>query len=124
MVADVLQGHGVGAWLLEHPAAAARRRGLGRFVAQTLGTNYPMQHVFRHSGFNCAERWVDGVIEVAFPIAPTQRYLEAVLQPDAVSVRAQLGQIAPAGSGGLGLILEREARRGSSCGPAGRMGWT
>jgi GNAT superfamily N-acetyltransferase len=104
VVADALQGHGAGALLLEHLAGAARRRGVACFVAQTLGTNYPMQHVFRHSGFNCVERWVDGVVEVSFPIAPTQRYLEAVIERDRHSVRACLGGLSARGRG-LGLVL-------------------
>jgi GNAT superfamily N-acetyltransferase len=109
VVADALQGHGVGALLLEHLAGAARRRGVASFVAQTLGGNYAMQHVFRHAGFNCVERWTDGVIEVSFPIAPTQRYLESVIQRDAVSVRARLANIPRTGKGGLGLVVRTEA---------------
>ena len=109
VVADALQGHGVGALLLEHLAAAARRRGVANFVAQTLGSNYPMQHVFRHAGFNCVERWVDGVIEVSLPIAPTQRYLEAVIERDVLSVRARLGATSRATGGGLGLVLPTHA---------------
>ena len=88
VVADALQGRGVGALLLEHLAAAARRRGIASFVAQTLGSNYAMQHVFRHAGFKCVERWADGIIDVSFPIAPTQRYLEAVMHRDLLSIRA------------------------------------
>ncbi len=109
VVADALQGHGVGAMLLEHLAGAARRRGVASFYAQTLGGNYAMQHVFRHAGFNCVERWVDGVIEVSFPIAPTQRYLEAVMQRDLVSVRARLAGIPRPARGGLGLVVRTEA---------------
>ena len=118
VVADVLQGHGVGGILLEHLAGAARRRGVASFYAQTLGGNYAMQHVFRHAGFNCVERWVEGVIELSFPIAPTQRYLEAVIQRDALSVRARLADIPRAAGGGLGLMVRTEAEAataGAAC---------
>ena len=82
VVADPFQGHGLGTLLLEHLAVAARRRGIATFEAQTLSTNYPMQGVFGQTGFDCVQRWGDGVVEVSFPIAPTQRYLEAVINRD------------------------------------------
>jgi GNAT superfamily N-acetyltransferase len=102
VVADAFQGHGLGTLLLEHLAVAARRRGVGTFEAQTLGTNYPMQGVFGQTGFDCTQRWGDGVVEVSFPIAPTQRYLEAVINRDLLAVRAWLEPImGPAGPGGV-----------------------
>jgi GNAT superfamily N-acetyltransferase len=103
VVADALQGHGVGSLLLEHLAAAARRRGMTTFVAHTLGTNYPMQNVFRHAGFVCSQRWADGVVEVSFPIAPTQSYLRAVIERELESVRPRLARVATSGRGGLGV---------------------
>src|SRR6187402_1723857 len=38
-VADALHGNGIGTLLLEHLASLARRQGIERFVAETLGTN-------------------------------------------------------------------------------------
>ena len=67
VVVDALQGHGLGTLLLEHLAVAARRRGVGTFEAQTLGTNYGMQAVFAQTGFACVQRWGDGVVEVCSP---------------------------------------------------------
>jgi GNAT superfamily N-acetyltransferase len=109
VVADVLQGHGLGSLLLEHLAVAARRRGVGTFVAHTLGTNYPMQNVFRHAGFICSQRWADGVVEVSFPIAPTQSYLRALIERDLESVRPRLARVATSGSGGLGVACRTMA---------------
>jgi GNAT superfamily N-acetyltransferase len=109
VVADALQGHGLGALLLEHLAVAARRRGVATFVAHTLGTNYPMQKVFRHAGFRCSQRWADGVVEVSFPIAPTQAYLQAVIERDLQSVRSRLASVPRAGSGGLGVACRSAA---------------
>jgi GNAT superfamily N-acetyltransferase len=109
VVADALQGHGLGSLLLEHLAVAARRRGVATFVAHTLGTNYPMQHVFRHAGFICSQRWADGAVEVSFPIAPTQSYLRAVIERDLESVRPRLAQVATSGSGGVGVACRTMA---------------
>jgi GNAT superfamily N-acetyltransferase len=110
VVADALQGHGLGTLLLEHLVAAARRRGVGGFEAQTLGTNYQMLRVFGQTGFDCVQRWADGVVEVSFSIAPTQRYLEAVINRDLLAVRAWLRPfLGSDGAGGLGLVCPTRA---------------
>lgn len=46
VVSDEHQGRGIGTALLEHLAAAARERGITRFVAQTLAHNDRMLGVF------------------------------------------------------------------------------
>jgi GNAT superfamily N-acetyltransferase len=105
VVADALQGHGLGTLLLEHLAAAARRRGVTVFEAQTLGSNHAMQKLFLHTGFACDQRWNAGVIEVAFPILPTQRYLETLLDRDARAGHAWLApRLEPPGPGRLGVV--------------------
>lgn len=78
VVTDRFQGLGLGTLLLEHLAAAARRRGIARFFAETLATNEAMQDVFRHAGFPVEHRWDQGVVDVTFPIAPCDAYLDAV----------------------------------------------
>ena len=50
VVADEHQGRGIGTALLEHLAAAARERGITRFVADTLPENRRMLEVFRAAG--------------------------------------------------------------------------
>jgi GNAT superfamily N-acetyltransferase len=109
VVADALQGHGLGSLLLEHLAVAARRRGIATFVAHTLSTNYPMQNVFRHAGFACEQRWADGLIELSFPIAPTQHYLQAVLERELRSIRPRFAQVPETRSGGLGIACRTAA---------------
>ena len=52
VVADEHQGRGIGTVLLEHLAAAARERGITRFVAETLPDNRRMLEVFRAAGFD------------------------------------------------------------------------
>lgn len=68
VVADAYQHLGLGTYLLERLAAAARDRGVAFFEAETLARNYLMREVFRHAGYPCEERQVDGVVEVKFPI--------------------------------------------------------
>lgn len=90
VVADEVQGHGVGTLLLEHLAVAARHRGRSSFYADTLVTNDQMQDVFRRAGFPSRTRFADGVVRVTFPIAPNQVYLDSVLARQAASARAWL----------------------------------
>lgn len=72
VVRDDQQGRGVGSILLEHLAAAARERGIGRFVAETLPMNQRMLGTFRESGFEVSAHRNDDVIEVTFGIDATQ----------------------------------------------------
>lgn len=97
-VSDVHQGRGLGSVLLEHLAAAARERGIDRFVADTLPANARMIRVFSDAGYDVRQRYEDGVISLEFRIDPTQRSLDVVAsreqRTDAASMRALL---APAG---------------------------
>lgn len=68
VVADAYQHLGLATYLLGRLAAAARERGVSVFEAETLERNRLMREVFRHSGFPCEERYVDGVVEVTLPI--------------------------------------------------------
>jgi len=51
LVADSEHGHGVGSLLLEHLAAAARKRGIRVFVAEVRRDNHAMLGVFTDAGF-------------------------------------------------------------------------
>jgi RimJ/RimL family protein N-acetyltransferase len=70
VVADAHQGHGLCTMLLHRLAAAAPSHGITRFVAETLPGNHRMQRVFLDAGYPVRSRFVDGVVEVEFPIAP------------------------------------------------------
>jgi acetyl coenzyme A synthetase (ADP forming)-like protein len=85
VVADAVQGRGLGTILLEHLATAARQRGISQFVADTLLLNSDMLRVFRHAGFEEQEEASEGIVRVTFPIAPTDAYQEAVDQRDRVA---------------------------------------
>jgi acyl-CoA synthetase (NDP forming)/GNAT superfamily N-acetyltransferase len=74
-VSDAHQGRGLSSVLLEHLAAAARENGITRFIAEVLPRNRKMLTVFREAGYEVASRFDDGVIEVQFDLAPTDRSL-------------------------------------------------
>ncbi|ACQ80185.1 GCN5-related protein N-acetyltransferase [Beutenbergia cavernae DSM 12333] len=79
-VADAYQGRGLGSILLEHLAAAARERGIRRFVADVLPGNAKMINVFTEAGYDVTQRFDDGVISVEFRIDPTERSLAVMAQ--------------------------------------------
>ncbi len=75
LVEDAHQGRGLGSVLLEHLAAAARERGIERFVAEVLAQNSRMVRVFRDAGYQAERSFEDGVVHLTFPIAPTDAAL-------------------------------------------------
>jgi acyl-CoA synthetase (NDP forming)/RimJ/RimL family protein N-acetyltransferase len=72
VVEDGHQGRGLGSILLEHLAAAARERGLGRFVAEVLGENGQMIRVFRDAGYRVSRAIEEGVLHLEFAIDQTE----------------------------------------------------
>ena len=78
LVEDAHQSRGVGSILLEHLAQAARERGIGKFVAETLPQNDKMITVFSEAGYTMASRLADGVVHVAFEIRPTDHSIEVM----------------------------------------------
>ncbi|WP_435818202.1 bifunctional acetate--CoA ligase family protein/GNAT family N-acetyltransferase [Micromonospora matsumotoense] len=75
VVEDAHQGRGIGSVLLEHLADAARRAGIGHFVAEVLPTNGAMLRVFADFGYQVQRQFADGVVHLTFPIAPTEATL-------------------------------------------------
>jgi acyl-CoA synthetase (NDP forming)/GNAT superfamily N-acetyltransferase len=73
VVADAQQGRGIGSILLEHLAAAARERGIKRFVAEVLAENSRMVRVFTDAGYSAEYEYDSGVVHLTFPIAPTEQ---------------------------------------------------
>lgn len=78
VVEDLHQGRGLGALLLEHLQAAARERGVQRFVATVLPSNRTMVAVFRSAGFEITREWAGGHVELTFPIEETPASREVV----------------------------------------------
>jgi acyl-CoA synthetase (NDP forming)/GNAT superfamily N-acetyltransferase len=75
-VEDSHQKRGLGSILLEHLAAAARERGIGRFVADVLAENPNMIHVFREAGYQVRSGLEEGVVHLEFAIDPTEQSVE------------------------------------------------
>ncbi|HXH56854.1 GNAT family N-acetyltransferase [Iamia sp.] len=73
-------GRGMATVMLEYLAAAARDVGITGFSAQVLPTNRRMQGVFKQVGFEVTSRFSDGVIEVEFPIEPTEEAMAAMAE--------------------------------------------
>jgi acyl-CoA synthetase (NDP forming)/RimJ/RimL family protein N-acetyltransferase len=71
-IEDAHQGRGVGSIFLEHIAAAARERGISRFVADVLPTNGKMLHVFQDAGYVVEQEFEDGVVRLSFDLEPTE----------------------------------------------------
>ncbi len=101
VVEDAHQGRGLGSVLLEHLAAAARERGLRRFVADVLAENPRMVRIFLDAGYSATRSYESGVIRLTFPIEPTDtsvavaaereqrseaRSIERLLTPRSVAV--------------------------------------
>ncbi|PSL00663.1 acyl-CoA synthetase (NDP forming) [Murinocardiopsis flavida] len=71
VVEDAHQGRGLASVLLEHIGAAARERGVRRFVADVLPENRRMINVFREAGFTAQQTFDEGVIRLTLDIEPT-----------------------------------------------------
>ena len=89
-VADSEQGRGIGTRLLERLAARAAGVGIERFVAEVLHENRSMLGVFERAGFELTRELADGVVEVQFPIALTERFELSVEERDHTAVVASL----------------------------------
>lgn len=113
-VDDANNGRGLAGLMLEYLAAAARERGVRRFAASTLPHNRKMLSVFRHAGFDVASRVEDGVVELSFPIDPTDASVAAFERreraAESASVRPLLepSSVAVIGvgrDGGVGAVI-------------------
>jgi acetyl coenzyme A synthetase (ADP forming)-like protein len=109
-VADEFQHRGIGSRLLERLAVHARREGIERFVAQVLPANLAMLAVFGDAGFEVTRRYVDGVVEVEFALAPSEVVLERIADRDHSAVSASLARFFEPRSV---AVVGASARRGS-----------
>src|SRR3954447_3575804 len=71
LVEDQHQGRGIAQILLEHLAQAARERGIERFIAEVLPDNQRMIQTFRDAGYRVVSAYDEGVLQLEFPIEPT-----------------------------------------------------
>jgi acyl-CoA synthetase (NDP forming)/GNAT superfamily N-acetyltransferase len=93
VVEDAHQGRGIGSMLLEHLAEAARQVGIDRFVAEVLPMNGGMLRVFRDAGYQVRRAYVDGVVHLDFPIAPTARSLEVQHRREHLTESASIARL-------------------------------
>ncbi|XVQ09031.1 GNAT family N-acetyltransferase [Spirillospora sp. CA-255316] len=127
LVEDAHQGRGLGAVLLEHIAAAARERGVDRFVASVLPDNRRMTRVFREVGYRAEQRFEDGVIEMRLDLEPTETSVEVMAarehRAESRSIQRLLfpGSVAVVGASraahSVGQTVLRHLLRGDFSGP-------
>lgn len=80
LVQDDHHGRGAANILLEHLAQIGRECGVERFFAEMLTQNRSMVQVFVRAGYLVKPELEDGFITVDFPIDPTQRSKDVMLQ--------------------------------------------
>jgi acyl-CoA synthetase (NDP forming)/GNAT superfamily N-acetyltransferase len=98
LIEDAHQRRGLGSVLLEHLAAAARERGITRFVAEVLSQNGGMVRVFLDAGYSAKRSYEDGVVHLTFPIAPTEQSLAVAQEREQRSESRSIGRLLQPGS--------------------------
>ena len=93
VVEDDQQRRGLATVMLEHLAAVARSNGIERFDAETLPDNRAMMDVFRHAGFDVTSHFDAGVIDVSFPLAPSEVLDEHIEERERRAVVASISRI-------------------------------
>jgi acetyl coenzyme A synthetase (ADP forming)-like protein len=93
VVEDGQQRRGLATVMLEHLAAVARSNGIVRFDAETLPDNRAMMDVFRHAGFDVTSHFDSGVIDVSFPLAPSEVLDEHIEERERGAVVASIRRI-------------------------------
>ena len=68
-VVDEHQGQGIGAALMRHLAAIARRSGLNELIAEVLPENVSMLKVFENSGFHFTKKRTSECVHVALSLS-------------------------------------------------------
>jgi len=111
MVEELWHGHGVGTLLLEHLAAAQRRRGTSTFRAEVLSHNVPMLRVFAAAGFQVVRHDDDGVATLQMETFATDAAVEAT---DARERQAETRSLQPLLSPKVVAVVGAGRRRGGT----------
>jgi acetate---CoA ligase (ADP-forming) len=90
LVADSLQGFGIGTRLLDALVERGRTRGVAAFHAWVLPENRRMLDVFAESGFAMKSTTAQGVIEVVLSLAPAARREAKAAARASMAARASL----------------------------------
>jgi len=93
LIEDAHQGRGIGQLLLEHLAQAAQERGITRFVAEVLPENRRMAAVFADAGYRISKGIEDGVLNVEFPILPTNTWVGVMERREHRAERASMERL-------------------------------
>ena len=127
VVEDDQQKRGLATVMLEHLAAVARSNGIERFDAEILPDNRRMLDVFHHAGFAVTSHFDDGVIDISFPLAPSENLDEHVEDRERSAVIASIRRILCPSSiavigasrtpGTIGFELVHNLVRGGFTGP-------
>ncbi|GAA0540898.1 GNAT family N-acetyltransferase [Saccharopolyspora subtropica] len=108
VVEDQHQGRGLGSILLEHLAAAARERGLRRFVAEVLAENSKMVRVFLDAGYQVSRAMEEGVVHLEFDIDPTEESVAvARAREQAAEARSVYNLLRPRSVAVIGASTDR-----------------
>ncbi|GAA1148324.1 GNAT family N-acetyltransferase [Nocardioides aquiterrae] len=92
LVDDACHGLGLGSLLLEHLAAAARERGIHRFVAEVLSENRPMIDVLTDAGFAIVRHTEAGCVHVEMDTGVSRQALRSA---DERERRAEASSLRP-----------------------------
>jgi acetyl coenzyme A synthetase (ADP forming)-like protein len=108
VIADPMQGKGLGTILLGQLAEAATEAGVTLFVAEVLPENHRMVGVFRDSGFPLTTHTVPGMILVEFPTSLTPAARERFERREqAAAVAAMRAMLAPRAVAVVGASRDR-----------------
>jgi acetate---CoA ligase (ADP-forming) len=108
VIADRMQGKGLGTLLLGQLAETAVAVGVSTFVAEVLPENHQMVSVFRDSGFPVTTHSMPGVILVEFPASLTSEAIEAFERREqAAAVAAMQAMLAPRAVAVVGASRDR-----------------
>ncbi len=89
-VADDQQGRGIGTRLLEQLAMRARADGIDQFVAEVMADNRQALGVFADAGFEVAQQFEQGEVELRFPVESTESLQARIEERDHTAVVASL----------------------------------
>ena len=90
VVSHDVQHHGIGTVLVEHLGSMARGRGVRRFTADVLPTNWRMLRVFKDLGLDVVMKLDFDVIRVTINLEPDDHYLDAVANRERTADDASL----------------------------------
>ncbi len=108
VVADRMQGRGLGTILLGQLAETATEAGVAVFVAEVLPENHRMVGVFRDSGFPLTSHSVPGLILVEFPTSLTASALQRFERREqSAAVAAMRAMLAPRAVAVIGASRDR-----------------